>query len=153
MKYFAYGSNMDEDWLQQPDRCPSARFLYKAKLTGYRLAFTRTSSRHRCGVADILVDPLGIVWGIVYEIKDEEWPALDEAEGVPYGAYRPLTVTIQPDGKPERAIESLTYEVVTKITPHPKPNAVYKKRMLDGAEHVRLPADYIEQLRAIEIQP
>jgi len=55
MIYFGYSSNMDETRMRE--RCPSARFLFKAKLAGFRLAFTRSSTTNRCGVADILSDP------------------------------------------------------------------------------------------------
>ena len=49
MLYFAYGSNMD--WSRMSKRCPSARFLFAAKATGFRLDFTRYSTNNHCGVA------------------------------------------------------------------------------------------------------
>jgi len=41
MLYFAFGSNMD--WSRMRERCPSARFIFNAKLNGFRLDFTRYS--------------------------------------------------------------------------------------------------------------
>ncbi len=38
MIYFVYGSNMN--WDRMHEHCPSARFLFKAKLKGFRLDFT-----------------------------------------------------------------------------------------------------------------
>ena len=57
MIYFAYGSNMDEARMRQ--RCSSARFLFKAKLPNFRLAFTRFSRTNGCGAADILPEGCG----------------------------------------------------------------------------------------------
>lgn len=46
MLYFAYGSNMDFERMRQ--RSPNARFLFRAMLLGYELAFTRHLPA-RCG--------------------------------------------------------------------------------------------------------
>jgi hypothetical protein len=66
MLYFAYGSNMD--WGQMKGRCPSVRFVGVAKLPDHRLVFTRKSVNRGCGVADVVRDAGGGVWGAVFEI-------------------------------------------------------------------------------------
>ena len=68
MLYFAYGSNMN--WLQMQNRCPSARFLYRAVLPDYKLAFTRKSVKRGCGVADVVPARGQNAWGVVYEISN-----------------------------------------------------------------------------------
>ena len=148
MIYFAYGSNMDE--IRMRERCPSARFLFKAKLAGFRLAFTRSSTTNRCGVADILSDPPAAVWGVVYHIKDEHKAALEKAEGVPVRAYEPFTVEVHPDGDGAQRIKATTYVVVTKEDPRPRPSPAYRQYIVDGAIHGRLPEDYITRLKQIE---
>src|SRR5947208_12969770 len=70
MLYFAYGSNMDST--QMKERCPSAKFVCRAKLPSHRLAFTLRSCRRGCGVADILRDEAKDVWGVVYELPENE---------------------------------------------------------------------------------
>jgi gamma-glutamylcyclotransferase len=68
MLYFAYGSNMDEARMTEPNRCPNARFIFKAVLTGYRLAFTR-QTQAGTGAADILAADGCAVRGVVYDIN------------------------------------------------------------------------------------
>lgn len=45
--YFAYGSNMAASQLL--DRCPSMRFVTIAELPNHSLAFTRWSTKRKCG--------------------------------------------------------------------------------------------------------
>ena len=149
MIYFAYGSNMDETRMRE--RCPSARFLFKARLPGFRLDFTRFSTGNRCGAADIILDSSATVWGVVYHIKDEHKTALEKAEGVPVRAYEPFTVDIHPDGDRAQRIKATTYVVVTKEDPRPRPNAQYKALLLNGAKSWNLPADYIVDLESIAV--
>lgn len=148
MIYFAYGSNMD--WSRISSRCPSARFLFTAKLEGFRLEFTRYSRNNRCGAADIVFDGPSTVWGVAYHIEDTDRPALERAEGVPVGAYEPFTVDVHPDGDRAQRIKAVTYVVVNKETPRPRPSAAYKDMLISGATHRALPADYVEKLKRIE---
>jgi len=60
--------------------CPGHRYLGVARLDGYRLAFTRRSVRTGSGVADIVGAPGSTVWGVVYEIGEEDLAALDRKE-------------------------------------------------------------------------
>jgi gamma-glutamylcyclotransferase len=79
MLYFAYGSNMN--WQQMQNRCPSARFFGIALLPDHKLAFTRKSIKRGCGVADAAPTQNHNVWGIVYEITAQDIEALDKSEG------------------------------------------------------------------------
>jgi gamma-glutamylcyclotransferase len=84
MLYFAYGSNMN--WDQMRDRCPSSRFDSIVRDEGYRLAFTQFSKTRQCGVADIVASAGSDVWGVVFEIPDDEVNVLDKSgEGHPGG--------------------------------------------------------------------
>ena len=148
MIYFAYGSNMDEARMRK--RCPSAQFMSTARLSGFRLAFTRYSLNNRCGAADIIKESHGAVWGVVYQIKDKDRAALDKAEGVAVHAYKPISVEVCPEGDDTRRIKTLTYIVVKKEDPHPKPSAEYKAMLVGGAKAWKLPADYIAELEQIE---
>ena len=149
MIYFAYGSNMDETRMRK--RCPSSQFMSIARLPGFRLAFTRYSLNNRCGSADIIKDSHGLVWGVVYKIKEEERTALDKAEGVAVHAYKPVSVEVYPEGDDTRRLKALTYVVVKKEDPHPKPSAEYKAMLVGGAKAGKLPVDYIAELEKIEV--
>src|SRR5262245_44768412 len=115
MIYFAYGSNMN--WKRMQARCPSARFLFAARLKHFRLEFTRFSKTNAGGVADILLDGSSSVWGVVYHIFDNEQETLDRHEGVHLNAYQRFTVDVHPDGDRAQRIKAITYVVVTKEDP------------------------------------
>src|SRR5258708_8429083 len=74
MIYFAYGSNLNLDRMRE--RCSSARFLFKARLNGYRLVFARYSTTDCSGSADIIYNPPAEVWGAVYHTHPDHRPDL-----------------------------------------------------------------------------
>ena len=86
MLYFAYGSNLDPQQLHQ--RCPSARFVTLAKLPDHRLAFTRYAKDRGCGTCDGVPEPGQEIWGVVFDISEEDLRRMDESEG--YQPGRPL---------------------------------------------------------------
>ena len=154
MLYFAYGSNMN--WDQICDRCPSTRFDSIARAEGYRLAFTRFSKNRQCGVADIVASAGSDVWGVVFEISDDEVNVLDKSEGYSRdrdrekNAYERRQLDVFRQGSNASPITVWTYIVVNKSKSPPKPSAEYKATILAGARHWKLPADYIEALEQIE---
>jgi|ETNmetMinimDraft_35_1059890.scaffolds.fasta_scaffold154984_2 gamma-glutamylcyclotransferase (GGCT)/AIG2-like uncharacterized protein YtfP len=72
-KYFANGSNMSNEEIEGARK--SVRFVSTASLEGYRLAFTWKSSKRGGDVAD------SVVWGVLYEIEDDDLGGLDLKEG------------------------------------------------------------------------
>jgi gamma-glutamylcyclotransferase len=156
MLYFAYGSNMS--WDQMRDRCPSARFDSIVRAEGYRLAFTRFSKNWQCGVADIVASTGSNVWGVVFEIPDDEVNVLDTSEGYSPGrareknAYERRQLDVFRQGSNASATTVWTYVVVNKLKSPPKPSAVYKAIILAGGRHWKLPANYLEELERIETQ-
>jgi len=149
MLYFAYGSNMDP--VQMRKRCPSARIVGVARLADHRLAFTRRSTRRRCGVADVSPQSGSEVWGVVYRItKSKDLRALDSAEGFRTDrkrsnsyARRLRQVTFDtPSAKPRRVSIYLA-------NPHrypPRPSIDYIGHLCRGAEYWGLPIDYQKML-------
>ena len=79
-RYFAYGSNLCGDRLRMRNK--SARLVGTARLDGYRLDFTLSSLTWRGAAADIVADEGGVVWGVVWELDDEDAASLDGQEGV-----------------------------------------------------------------------
>ena len=143
MYYFAYGSNMD--WAQMQRRCPSAKFVCVARLPGYCFAIARHSRLRDCGTANIFPEPTGELWGIVYDVSDEDLVIMDGFED---GYAREfIDVFALNDGK--LPLRSLVY-IAPKEDGVPLPNAQYKRHILDGARHWQLPASYIAILEAIE---
>ena len=150
MLYFAYGSNMDEQRVKSANRCPNARFLFKAVLPGYRLVFTRHTEAGTSG-ADVVLDPAGRVWGIVYDIIESDRRQLDDREGVVGRAYRPREVLVHPHGDNDQRVMVLTYTISDPRGMDQPPSREYLGYLLRGARHWGLPADYIAQLERIEV--
>ncbi len=73
MYYFAYGSNLHREQMQ--NRCSESVPVAKVRLKGYRLNFNR--------VADIVKDEGSEVWGAVYTVSPEDIKSLDLYEGYP----------------------------------------------------------------------
>ena len=144
LHYFAYGSNMN--WLQMQRRCPSSRFVCVARLSDYQFGITRHSRLRDCGTANVFPAPGNEVWGIVYDINEPDLTILDSFED----GYRREILLLQPieDGKPP--LQALVY--VADIEHNvPRPNAEYRRLMLEGAKHWQLPAFYQTLLEAIQV--
>jgi len=156
MLYFAYGSNLE--WAQMKQRCPLARFVCRAKLPEHRLAFTLKSVSRDCGVADVLPDQTKSVWGVVYELPDNELKNLDKREGYrpgrPYekNQYSRQDHYIWPDGDAKRPLLVALYLGHPQLDP-PLPSDDYKRLIVDGAKHWNLPVEYIHELESIQTEP
>jgi gamma-glutamylcyclotransferase (GGCT)/AIG2-like uncharacterized protein YtfP len=150
--YFAYGSNMDP--VQMMERCPSACFVTIAELADHRLAFSRTSRKRRCGVADVLAAADCQVWGVVYSIAlENDLAALDAFEGYRPGrrtgnSYTLHQTAVHPGGDPLISLPVFLYHAEKEANP-PKPSTDYLGHLLRGAEHWGLPRHYRQSLAAI----
>jgi len=83
MNYFAYGSNMNIQRMQQRDVYFSTR--QKACLFGYCLSFNKSSSfSDGRGYANIVANPDGRVEGILYDITEQGIINLDGYEKYPH---------------------------------------------------------------------
>lgn len=91
--YIAYGSNLNLE--QMSRRCPTARPLGNAKLTGYRLLFR---GGHGGAVATVEKHKSGSVPVLVWELEPPDEAALDRYEGWPR-FYRKETVKVRFQGK------------------------------------------------------
>jgi cation transport regulator ChaC len=155
MLYFAYGSNLH--WAQMKQRCPLAKFVCRAKLPSHRLAFTLKSARRDCGVADVLPHRAKDVWGVVYELPDDELKDLDKREGYrpakPYdqSEYTREDHYVWREGDSKRLLLVALYRGHPQLDP-PLPSDDYKELIVDGAKHWNLPAEYIRELESIKTE-
>jgi gamma-glutamylcyclotransferase (GGCT)/AIG2-like uncharacterized protein YtfP len=144
MYYFAYGSNMN--WPQMQRRCPSARFVCIARLIDYQFGITRHSRLRDCGTANVIPAPGKEVWGIIYDVNDDELLLLDSFED----GYRRETLMVRSDvGEPLTALVYIA-ELEHNV---PLPSAEYKQLIVEGAKHWRVPNAYLATLEAITITP
>jgi cation transport regulator ChaC len=141
---FAYGSLMSLAELRTT--CPGAEPLGRARLSGYRLAFTRLSRRWGAGVADVVADDGAEVWGVLHRVPAAEMPALRAREGAGVGAYREVAVRVEHAGGLTAAV---TFAVVRKEPGPIPPRRDYLDLMVAAAREHRLPARYVSALLAI----
>ena len=144
MNYFAYGSNMN--WAQMQRRCPSSRFVCVGRLSGHDFGITRHSRLRRCGTANVYPTPGKEVWGIVYDISDADLLVLDGFED----GYRREILSVHPLGDGNRPLDALVYIAAIEENV-PRPNAEYRRLMVEGAKHWKLPALYLAMLEAIAV--
>jgi gamma-glutamylcyclotransferase len=81
LRYFAYGSNMDPRHMVA--RVPNARALGPARLDGFRLVFNIYSTEWKCGAPNLEPNERAHVWGVVWEVPEDEARGLDAYQGHP----------------------------------------------------------------------
>ncbi len=145
MKYFAYGSNMNQE--QMKDRCPDSNLVGSAFLSGYKIGFTIFSKSRECGCADIIKSSEDKVWGLLYEISESDLSNLDKAEGHP-NHYRRLQVEVSSENGENFTAEA--YEVVKKEGEFLKPSKHYLGLMVDVAVEFNFPQDYRDRISKTE---
>lgn len=138
--YFAYGSNMDS--LQMMERCPDSVFVGKATLKDYMINFTRYSGNWKGGVADIVESKESVVWGLLYEISDNDLNNLDVSEGHPT-IYKRINVLVEDDK--ESFLSAYAYEVVNKKS-FIQPSNKYLSILINAAVKYDFPGEYRKHL-------
>ena len=153
MLNFAYGSNLDK--VQITKRCESAKFISIASLKGYQIAFTRKSKIGEYAVAGVVKKKDSEVWGVIYEISEEDCNELDECEGY-------LSSTYKDDNAYNREIievfENCDLDKPKKVSiyianqePNPgRPSKEYLGLILGGARYYDFPESYIEMLEQVK---
>ncbi|MEI2822691.1 MAG: gamma-glutamylcyclotransferase family protein [Chitinophagaceae bacterium] len=150
MLIFAYGSNMNINRLTQ--RVPSATKVTNVFLPSYKLVCNKVSkdgsAKANMEKSDIATD---IVWGILFEIDNNEKPMLDKAEGLGKG-YNEDCLTFTDEN-------NLKHIAQVYIADSKSINNClvvynwYKEFIVTGAIQNQLPADYITQLQSIPCIP
>ncbi len=99
------------------------------------------------GVADILAAPGESVWGVLYEIDDEQLAAIDEKEGNGWAYQRRLLDVRLRDGGSEHAAH--VYAVITPDAAHVAPSEEYLELIRAAALSRGLPQSYLAGLDAL----
>ncbi|MEM4352345.1 MAG: gamma-glutamylcyclotransferase family protein, partial [Candidatus Caldarchaeum sp.] len=98
---------------------------------GFKLVFDIYSSSWRGGVADVVEDESGIVYGAAYLLDEEQLEKLDRYEGVPH-LYHRRKVVIEVEGA---QVEAFIY-VGSSPRPSVKPSAEYVALMVKGLKRI-----------------
>ena len=149
MLYFGYGSNMN--WDEMKRVCRSPQFFCKAILSNYRLDFTWWSEERGTGVADAVKNSDSEIWGVGYEIDDNDISRLDEKEGFKPGrklnknTYTRKECTVIKEGQQNNSIKVFAYFVQNPKGSFQYPSVAYKNLLVTGANLRGLPKEYIEK--------
>lgn len=145
MKYFAYGSNMLTERLQ--DRVSSVANPRPLELRGHRLRFHKKScdGSGKCNIVETACDA-DVVHGVLFELDDDQMCTLDYHEGVGYG-YRRDEITVSLDGSGIKA--SVYVAEKNAIDDALRPYRWYLDLVIAGAEQHRLPHQHVAGLRAV----
>ena len=141
--YFAYGSNLFPP--RMAERVPRSEARGRARLYGYRLVCNKRGA-DGSAKANLLTDPEGTVWGALYALPEEDWPALDRFEG----GYVRITVPITAEGGEERL--ATTYQS-DRLLEDTRPFAWYRQLIVDGARAQGFPPEVIAGVEAWPVRP
>ena len=137
--YFPYGSNMNFE--QMKKRCPGSRFRERAKLPGWRYFI---NGRGYAGVEKVDDSE---VQGCIWELKVEDWNALDAYEGVDQGYYHKKTLEVYPDsGSKSKGVLCSIY--ISNDYGYGVPSIAYQEIVLQGGREVGLAESYLDFLSA-----
>lgn len=137
--YFAYGSNMDTNQMQQRLESACLSVVSVAKLVGWHLVFDKIS-KDGTGKANLLQDEHGEVWGVVYQITDEQMTKLD---GFEKGYSRKeVEIALREDNT---RLNVITY-ISDKRNSTLHPSRDYLHIIIQGAREHHLPEEYIRQI-------
>lgn len=139
----------------------------RARLPGFRIAFTAFADDWGGGVADVVRDEEGEVEGVAFDLSPADVLRLEVAEGLAEGLYRRRRVRIEVEegargsegaqgseggqgsegaqGAGAEETEAITDEVARK-RPHVAPSAAYLDAMVSGATEQGLSQGYINWL-------
>ena len=143
MKFFLYADNLNPSQLKR--RAPEHKPVGKAYLPDHTIHFCRWSSQWRCGLPSITPSPGEKVWGMIFEITDEDLKLLDEFEGeVPEGAFHHLSVTVITEDGEKQLVTTHFANPIGKF----KPKEHYLDWVLKGLKHWKLPDEWIEKWKS-----
>ena len=95
--FFTYGDRMGSERMAQ--FAPDATLVGPARLPGYRLAFNVASRAWGGGAANAVPDPRGSMWGVLWDLGDDDAAALDSFQGDDEITHGVVEVTVDgPDG-------------------------------------------------------
>jgi gamma-glutamylcyclotransferase (GGCT)/AIG2-like uncharacterized protein YtfP len=133
------------------ERCSSSRFISRAKVNGYKLLFNKRS-KDKSGKANLIyTGDKSLVWGVIFDISEDQKPILDAAEGLGKG-YDEYKLRVINDL--EQEIDCVCYIATDEkyLDNNLKPYDWYKEYCLIGAKQHNLPEDYVLTLDGVNVR-
>ena len=141
-RYFAYCTLLDRDEMRR--FCPGARPGEVGWVTGWRVGFGSYGDAGPGGGCQLYSETEHRVYGLIYELDDDEMTALDTISGVDKGYYRKLDLRVEI--KSGTSVDAITYVIPAPGPFHP--SAACTTPILRGSRDLALPDAYIRELEA-----
>jgi gamma-glutamylcyclotransferase len=141
MRFFAVGSNMDEELMRS--WVPSARRLTIASLSGFTLRWHKRSSAGGKLAALRTDQTEDVVWGVVYEVDDLGRQQIDEGQRA-HGYREERAAVVAPDGAEQEV--SVYVACAEMIDDTLMPMRSYRDPIVNAARANGLPAAYVDGL-------
>jgi cation transport regulator ChaC len=127
---------------------PSAKKVAVGELHSHQLRFHKVSKKDRSGKCDAFRtdNDQDRVFGVLFEIPEEEKANLDKWEGRGYGYDEKIVDIHLPGGE---VAQAFTY-TATNIDESLRPLDWYKEHVIRGARENALPVGYIKKIEAIK---
>ena len=144
VKYFIYSESLHPTQLKE--RAPEHKFLYRAYVEDHTLAFPRWSSQWRCGIASLVPSVGDRVWGVVFDITQEDLKILDQyGDEVPPGSFRHSTINVCPEHEADQAsVKEMVTTHMAKPAGKFKPQDHYLDFVIAGLKHWKLPQECLD---------
>lgn len=136
--YFAYGSNMDKNQMEQ--RCPNSIFAGTATLPEHEFALDRA------GAATVKSNPSDTVYGALWLITEFDEERLDVYEGVRNGCYRKTLCSITNDRG--SSFSALVYISNREDHDGKTYRTGYMDNIIQNARLLEFDPHYVEQLES-----
>lgn len=138
--YFAYGALMGTSSMYEA--CPEARKVGPARLDGYRVEFNVASRQWAGGAVNAMPDPEGTIWGVLWDIPDEDFARFDTFQGS--DASLDVRVDVEVEG-PEGTVAARTFRVDSHSA-YIRPTEAYMRHLQKAISTQGLPQEAEELL-------
>jgi hypothetical protein len=162
IRYFAYGSNMDEDDFEK--QCNIKQWskvnfqnTRPAKLPGYKIQFNYFSKGRGGGAANIMESPEDCVYGLLSEIEDSDLETIRKKEGYSEDCtkcyYNEICVNVQElRGNIVQFVKTYKVSKSRETPTNQSPTKEYLDLIINNAKKHGFPPEYIEYLNQIQIK-
>lgn len=155
---FQYGSNCLESQINSEERlCGDAKFIGKAVVEDFQLAFDVWSNKRQCAGSNIVSKPGSKVWGALYEVpdyligrntaKEKGRTSMDTIEGEGSN-YRQEMIMVRRDN--DEVVTALTYRVIAP-KPDLKTSPEYVGYIVNGLRERGVAEGYIAEVKRIAV--
>jgi gamma-glutamylcyclotransferase len=146
-RYFAYGSNMDPRLMSKA--APDATSIGPGRLDGFRLEFNVYSDRWEGGAANLEPDERAYVWGVIWDVSEDDIDTLNTFAGHPT-FYRREEVEVRTAGGDVE--DCVTYRVAHQQG-YVRPTPAYVASLRGAARMQGLPPEALDIIEAAAMPP